>query len=96
MTSVSCIQTVIYVLQKSGCNQDVVRNSVAKINALVLVANTSNEDIASAIQSKFNDLEDAILYYTAISNNCDTVITRNVKDFPASDKLMSILKPEEF
>ncbi len=96
LTSVSCIQTTIYILQKTGCNRSVVINSIAKINELVAMANTSSEDINKAIKSDFIDLEDAILYYTAISNNCDVFITQNIKDFPKSNKDISILKPNEF
>lgn len=96
LTSVSCVQTIIYILQKTGCTRGVVINSVAKINELVAMANTSSEDINKAIKSDFIDLEDAILYYTAISNGCDVLITQNVKDFPKSNEELAVLKPNEF
>jgi predicted nucleic acid-binding protein len=32
----------------------------------------------------FTDFEDALQYYTAIENNLDTIITRNLKDFKKS------------
>ncbi|MEQ9423544.1 MAG: PIN domain-containing protein [Cyclobacteriaceae bacterium] len=96
ITSVSCLQTVIYVMNKTGCTQDVVRNSIMKINDLVTLANTSESDIIKAVSSDLSDLADAILYFTAVSNNCDRFITRNTKDFPNSNDKMSVLKPEEF
>lgn len=96
ITSISCVQTIIYVMNKSGCNRDVVRKSIHKINELVAMANTSKSDINKAVLSDLSDLEDAILYFTAISNECGVFITRNIKDYPASDKQISILKPEEF
>ncbi len=61
-----------------------------------MLIDTSHQDVNAAIESKIKDLEDAILYYTAISNNCEFIITRNVKDFPESNEQISILKPEEF
>lgn len=95
-TSVACIQTVIYVLQKSGCSREVVNESVSKINELVTLASTSADDIDQAVQSNFRDLEDAILYYTAISNNCEKFVTRNVGDFPVATGEIEVLKPEDF
>ncbi len=95
-TSVSCIQTIIYVLQKSNSTPKVIRDTIAKINQLVILAQTHSEDIERAIASDFKDLEDAILYQTAISNQCHYFITRNIKDFPESSDQIKVLLPEKF
>jgi predicted nucleic acid-binding protein len=95
-TSPSCIQTVIYVLQKSNCTAEVIRSTISKINRLVNMAQTHSDDIDLAIQSNFEDLEDAILYHTAISNHCQYFITRNVRDFPKSSQEIKVLLPEDF
>lgn len=95
-TSVSCIQTIIYVLQKSKCTAERIKNTIAKINQLVALAQTHSEDIERAIQSDFKDLEDAILYQTAISTHCKYFITRNIKDFPKGSDQIKVLLPEEF
>ncbi len=34
--------------------------------------------------TNFNDFKDALQYYTAIENNLDAIITRNLKDFKKS------------
>ena len=50
--------------------------------------------IKSALSSDFKDFEDAIQYYTAISNKKTTaIVTRDTKDFKNSD--LAILTPEE-
>ncbi|GMQ30167.1 PIN domain-containing protein [Algoriphagus confluentis] len=95
LTSISCIQTLIYVLQKSKCTEEIIRSTVAKINQLVSLAQTLTEDIERAIQSDFRHLEDAILYQTAISNQCQYFITRNTKDFPESSDQIRVLLPED-
>lgn len=95
-TAPACIQTVIYLLQKSNCTTDVIKGTISKINRLVNLAQTQSEDIDRAIQSDFEDLEDAILYQTAISNQCRYFITRNIKDFPKSSQDIEVLLPEEF
>lgn len=96
LTSISCIQTIIYVLEKAKLDDDKIRQSISYLNKIVVLIDTSHEDVNAAIESKIKDLEDAILYYTAISNNCAYMITQNVKDFPVSNEKIRILKPEEF
>ncbi|MDA0195960.1 MAG: PIN domain-containing protein [Bacteroidetes bacterium] len=95
VTSISCIQTIIYLLEKNKYSKASIKEFVVYVNELVTLANTTKSDIGKAVSSDLSDLEDAILYFTAISNECGVFITRNTKDYPASDKI-SILKPEEF
>ena len=47
-----------------------------------------------AIDSNFNDFEDAIQFFSAIHADVDHIITRNVKDFSRQD--ISALTPEAF
>ncbi len=47
-----------------------------------------------AIDSKINDFEDAIQFFSAVHASADFIITRNVKDFPKSN--IPVLTPEEF
>ncbi len=47
-----------------------------------------------AIDSKSNDFEDAIQFFSAIHADVDYIITRNVKDFSYQD--ISALTPEAF
>jgi hypothetical protein len=37
-----------------------------------------------AMASDFSDFEDAIQYYTALENEVDAIITRNLNDFKTS------------
>ncbi|MFZ2654986.1 MAG: PIN domain-containing protein [Victivallales bacterium] len=47
-----------------------------------------------AIDSKMNDFEDAIQFFSAVHSASDFIITRNSKDFPKSS--IPVLTPEEF
>jgi len=95
VTSVSCIQTIIYILEKEKLEREMIRNAILRINELVKQTVTSNLSIAKAMKSDFKDLEDAILYFTAVENQCDAFITRNVKDFPKPHSI-PVFTPEEF
>jgi len=37
--------------------------------------------VDNSLASKFEDIEDAIQYYTAVNSKADIIITRNGKDF---------------
>ena len=41
--------------------------------------------IEKALNSNFNDFEDAVQYYCAIESECQIIITRNGKDFKESE-----------
>ncbi len=47
-----------------------------------------------AIDSKMNDFEDAIQFFSAVRASANFIITRNNKDFPKSS--IPVLTPEEF
>lgn len=48
----------------------------------------------SALKSSFKDFEDAMQYYSALSEGCDVIITRNKKDF--TESTISVMEPQEF
>jgi len=96
LTSVSCFQTVIYVLEKEKFKRSLIKESLSYLNALVRLCNTTNDDIDKALKTGIKDLEDAILCQTAISNDCIGLITRNVKDYAVSNNKIKVLRPEEF
>lgn len=52
-----------------------------KFKLLVTVLPTDDKIIELALNSDFNDFEDAIQYYSAIENGFELIITRNLKDF---------------
>lgn len=50
--------------------------------------------IGKGLSSKFNDLEDSLQYYCALERDCNILITRNGKDFKASE--IPVLTPDEY
>lgn len=95
-TSISCIQTIIYVLEKNNHPRDRIAESIAYLNQLIELIHTTSMDISKAVTSSFSDLEDAILFYTAVSNECVAFITQNVKDFPKNAVSIQVVTPQDF
>ena len=50
--------------------------------------------IEQSIKSEFRDFEDALQYYSAKQEGIDYLITRNKKDFSASE--IPVFEPQEF
>ena len=55
-----------------------------KFKLLVNVLPMDDKIIDLSLDSDFKDFEDAIQYHTAIENNINIIITRNLKDFKTS------------
>lgn len=60
------------------------RKILRKFKVLVNVVSMDDKIIDLALDSDFNDFEDAIQYYSALENGIDLIITRNLKDFKSS------------
>jgi len=60
------------------------RKILRKFKVLVDVLPMDDKIIDLALDSEFDDFEDAIQYFTAIENNLDLIVTRNLKDFKHS------------
>lgn len=71
------------------------RTILGKFKVLVesLPLNDKVLDLAIS-DTKFNDFEDGIQYFTALDAQCDLIITRNIKDFRNS--LIPTLQPKEY
>lgn len=52
-----------------------------KLRSLTVTTTVDRQTVDMALVSGFDDLEDAMQYYSAISSKVDVVLTRNKKDF---------------
>jgi hypothetical protein len=58
------------------------------------VLGVNDKIIELALSSKFNDFEDAIQYFTAIENEINVLLTRNIKDYKLAD--IAILSAQDY
>ncbi len=72
-----------YILSQSY-KSDNSRKILRKFKVLVEVLPMDDKIIDLSLASDFKDFEDAIQYYTAIENDLDLILTRNLKDFKLS------------
>jgi predicted nucleic acid-binding protein len=86
--------TIYYVLRKTNTHSETIL-LLKKIFEKIETIDVTNSIIKKSLYSEFSDFEDAVQYYTAISNKkIEAIITRNPKDFKKSELL--VMPPEEF
>ena len=90
--SVLTMANLAYILRKTLRGDDFY-NEMKKLSCLLNVADTTNAHFLSALELQAKDFEDALQYYCAVSNQCETIVTRNKKDFNFCT--ISVLTPEE-
>lgn len=73
-----------YLLQKTYSSV-VAKEILRKFKILTIVLSLDDKIVDLSLNdSGFSDFEDAIQYYSAIENNQDIIITRNLRDFKSS------------
>jgi predicted nucleic acid-binding protein len=82
-----------YILRKEKGSRQAV-DVLKKLRKLVVILPVDDEVIEQALDSGFNDFEDAIQYYTALAHTIPYFITRNIKDYKAST--IPVMTAEEF
>ena len=92
--SASCVTDIYYIARRELKDRELTLKLLKNFLTIVKVAAVSEKEIKIALESMWSDFEDAVQYSVALSNNMDYIITRNVKDFSASE--VPAMTPEAF
>ncbi len=92
--SASAITDIYYIAYKTLRDKAKVKELLKSILRIVSVAGISAEDIYRSLELDWNDFEDSIQYSSAVGNDMDGLITRNVKDYSLAE--LPIWTPEAF
>ncbi|MDJ0901856.1 MAG: PIN domain-containing protein [Xenococcus sp. MO_188.B8] len=91
--SASTISDIYYILRKIK-GKELALDFLKNIISICQVANVDSRIISMALNMNFKDFEDAIQYSSAVINQLDIIVTRNIKDFLVSQP--KILTPSQF
>ena len=92
-TSPTVMVNTFYILRKNLGNENA-KNTLRKLRIILHVIDSSEKVLDLALNSNFNDFEDAIQYYTALDADIQTIITRNLMGYKTADILVQT--PEMF
>ena len=91
--------TTIYYLVEKVKNRQFAEEQISGLLKIFGVTPDDKSCLESALTTKGNDYEDAVLYESAIRQGVEGIVTRNEKDFPKSkipiynpDELVKIIK----
>lgn len=84
--------TAAYILRKHPVEK--LRILLANLRKLSHVTLVDERIVDNALTSEFKDFEDALQYYSALKEDVDAIVTRNVKDFSLSK--LPVMTPDEF
>ena len=91
--SSNCVANIYYILRKFGGNSKA-RKFISTIVKYITVIAIDHQTVLEALKSKFSDFEDALQHSSAVENQCEYIITRNIEDYKSSK--LKVLLPEEF
>jgi predicted nucleic acid-binding protein len=91
--SSNCIANIYYILRKSGGDSNA-RKFILNIVKYITVITIDHQNVLEALKSKFSDFEDALQHYSAVENQCEYIVTRNIEDYKNSK--IKVVLPEEF
>ncbi len=79
-----CLNNIYYLLRKIIGHKKTIE-TLQKLIDIADVLSVDKKVVLSALNSKFNDFEDAIQHFSAVEDgNIDVIVTRNLKDYKQS------------
>jgi len=85
---------VFYLLQRESGKEKAL-DFLIKLTFIVDILGIDKNIIINALQSGWDDFEDAVQAHAAIENDMDVIITRNAKDY-RQVKSVKVLSPADF
>lgn len=87
------VSNIVYILRKE-LNKDTIKDLLQKFTLLFEIIDLKSDDLKEAAFLDFADYEDAVQSVQAHRIKADYIITRNTKDFAASE--IQAIKPDDF
>lgn len=92
--SASAITDIYYIAQKELKKTSLTKQLIRNLLQIVHVSSVSEVDIWAALDSGWEDFEDAVQNSVAEHHRFDSIITRNTSDY--SNSALSVMTPQEF
>lgn len=92
-TTALVFSNAYYVLRKLGPHKKVMKK-LSQLAQWIDVIGMPKIAVMQALGSDFNDFEDALQHYAALSEEVKMIVTRNTKDFKHSQ--LAVLSPDQY
>lgn len=93
-TTPAIISNVYYLLSKTA-KHTIIVEKLRQLLTIIDIVNMERNAVMRALNSEFNDFEDALQNFSAVENGyIQIILTRNIKDFKKSE--LAVLTPETY
>lgn len=92
-TTAKAMTDIFYIAHHSLHDNDKTKEILLKLSKVYQILDTTEKDTLRAITSDVADYEDAVMVETAVSNEVDFILTRNIKDYKKAK--IKIVSPKE-
>lgn len=75
-------------------NSEISKEKLRKFKIISAICDLDESIIEKGLNSNFSDVEDSLQYFSALKSDCSILITRNGKDFKASQ--IPVMTAEEY
>jgi predicted nucleic acid-binding protein len=75
---------IYYLAHRCTHDQGAARTIMGRLCSLLYILDTTESDIRRALASALSDYEDAVMVETALREEMDCIVTRNLSDYGAS------------
>ena len=86
------IVNILYICRKQ--NLEALKLSLMGLSQYIEIVDLPSCMVLKGLRSNWDDYEDFLQHETAIANNCNCILTRNIEDFSKSS--LPIYSPEDF
>jgi predicted nucleic acid-binding protein len=91
--SSNSVTNIYYVLRKMDSDTKA-RDFLRTILRFMSVMTVDHSNIMQALDSRFLDFEGGVQHFCAQKNQCDGILTRNIRDYIFSE--LAVMQPSEF
>jgi predicted nucleic acid-binding protein len=96
-SSASSLLNLIYIMGTYKISKKEIKNFGTAILRYTTLINPDNNIFIKALSSDFDDIEDAVQYFTALQkDDIDYFITSNIKDYKKASSSLPVVTPKWF
>lgn len=75
---------IYYLTHRCTHDREATKTLMGRLGVLLVILDTTQSDIRRALSSDLSDFEDAVMVETALREEMDCIVTRNLPDFARS------------
>ena len=81
LVTTSLVFANVYYLLRKHLGGEKAKEALRKLRIIVDVVSVNAKQVDLALNSEITDFEDALQYFTALDNQINFIITRNIRDY---------------